>query len=78
MPSPSRIDAHHHVWELARRPHHRLDTPAPAPIRADFPPAANPPVGSATADALIAGLSPSERAAVLHGTATSVYDLTLT
>jgi L-fuconolactonase len=31
-----RIDAHHHLWELARRPHVWLDGPAMAPIRSDF------------------------------------------
>jgi L-fuconolactonase len=31
-----RIDAHHHVWELARRPHGWLDGPAMAAIRRDF------------------------------------------
>ena len=31
-----RIDAHHHLWELARRPHVWLDGPAMAPIRRDF------------------------------------------
>jgi L-fuconolactonase len=31
-----RIDAHHHVWELARRPHGWLGGPAMAAIRQDF------------------------------------------
>jgi L-fuconolactonase len=31
-----RIDAHHHVWELARRPHGWLNGPAMAAIRRDF------------------------------------------
>jgi L-fuconolactonase len=31
-----RIDAHHHVWELARRPHAWLDGPEMAAIRRDF------------------------------------------
>lgn len=31
-----RIDAHHHLWELARRPHVWLDGPTMAPIRRDF------------------------------------------
>ena len=31
-----RIDAHHHVWDLARRPHHWLDGPESAAIRRTF------------------------------------------
>ncbi|MFE9428815.1 amidohydrolase family protein [Kitasatospora sp. NPDC006697] len=31
-----RIDAHHHVWELARRPQDWLEEPEAAPIRRDF------------------------------------------
>ena len=31
-----RIDAHHHLWELARRPQAWLDGPGMAPIRRDF------------------------------------------
>ncbi|MFD5320553.1 amidohydrolase family protein [Streptomyces sp. NPDC127098] len=31
-----RIDAHHHVWDLAHRPHHWLDGPESAAIRRSF------------------------------------------
>lgn len=31
-----RIDAHHHIWELARRPQGWLDPPDLAPLRRDF------------------------------------------
>ncbi|TDC06743.1 amidohydrolase [Streptomyces sp. 8K308] len=31
-----RIDAHHHVWDLGRRPHHWLDGQESAAIRRDF------------------------------------------
>ncbi|NUT99090.1 MAG: amidohydrolase family protein [Saccharothrix sp.] len=34
-----RIDAHHHLWDLAARPHDWLDGPDLAPIRRDFGPA---------------------------------------
>ncbi|WP_037898702.1 amidohydrolase family protein [Streptomyces sp. NRRL S-350] len=34
-----RVDAHHHVWELGRRPQTWLDTPETAAIRRDFGPA---------------------------------------
>jgi L-fuconolactonase len=32
----TRIDAHHHLWELSRRPQSWLDPPELAPIRRDF------------------------------------------
>ncbi len=32
----TRIDAHHHLWELSRRPQGWLDPPEMAPIRRDF------------------------------------------
>jgi predicted TIM-barrel fold metal-dependent hydrolase len=35
---PSLVDAHHHVWDLARRPQPWLDEPAHAPIRRTFRP----------------------------------------
>ncbi|MBV6702505.1 amidohydrolase [Kitasatospora aureofaciens] len=31
-----RVDAHHHVWELGRRPQDWLDGPETAPLRRDF------------------------------------------
>jgi L-fuconolactonase len=31
-----RTDAHHHLWELGRRPQAWLDSPEMAPIRRDF------------------------------------------
>ncbi|MEU8516875.1 amidohydrolase family protein [Kitasatospora sp. NPDC048722] len=34
-----RVDAHHHLWELGRRPHSWLDAPELAAIRRDFGPA---------------------------------------
>lgn len=36
--SPVLIDAHHHLWDLARRPQHWLDDPALAAIRRTFTP----------------------------------------
>ncbi|GII77369.1 amidohydrolase [Sphaerisporangium rufum] len=35
-PAPGRIDAHHHLWELARRPQEWLDPEHMAPVRRDF------------------------------------------
>jgi L-fuconolactonase len=35
----TRIDAHHHLWNLSARPQDWLDDPALAPIRRDFGPA---------------------------------------
>ncbi|WP_433496569.1 amidohydrolase family protein [Sphaerimonospora sp. CA-214678] len=35
-PKGTRIDAHHHTWELARRPQGWLDPPPMAPVRRDF------------------------------------------
>lgn len=35
-PAESRIDAHHHLWDLSRRPQTWLDPPQMAPIRRDF------------------------------------------
>ncbi|MFI6921181.1 amidohydrolase family protein [Nonomuraea spiralis] len=60
MRSPSRIDAHHHVWELARRPHRWLEDPALAPVRADFTPAAY------AVEAAAAGVSGAVLVQVLH------------
>jgi L-fuconolactonase len=37
-PAPPLIDAHHHLWDLARRPQPWLDEPAHAPIRRSFAP----------------------------------------
>ncbi|MFI8455425.1 amidohydrolase family protein [Kitasatospora sp. NPDC085464] len=34
-----RVDAHHHLWELGRRPHSWLDEPELAAVRRDFGPA---------------------------------------
>jgi L-fuconolactonase len=34
--TPARIDAHHHVWDVARRDYPWLDDPACAPIRRTF------------------------------------------
>ncbi|MDX3132868.1 amidohydrolase family protein [Streptomyces europaeiscabiei] len=36
--SPVLIDAHHHLWDLTRRPQHWLDDPALAAIRRTFTP----------------------------------------
>ncbi|MEU9671553.1 amidohydrolase family protein [Streptomyces bobili] len=36
--APRLIDAHHHVWDLRRRPQPWLDTPGHAPIRRNFGP----------------------------------------
>ncbi len=35
-PAPGRIDAHHHLWDVARRDYPWLDDPACAPIRRTF------------------------------------------
>ncbi|NJQ03619.1 amidohydrolase family protein [Streptomyces zingiberis] len=35
---PLRVDAHHHLWELSRRPHGWLDAPELAAVRRDFTP----------------------------------------
>lgn len=35
-PKGTRIDAHHHFWDLARRPQSWLEPPPMAPIRRDF------------------------------------------
>ncbi|WP_035803834.1 amidohydrolase family protein [Kitasatospora mediocidica] len=42
-----RIDAHHHVWDLARRPQSWLDGPESAVIRRDFGPADLAPLAKA-------------------------------
>lgn len=34
-----RVDAHHHIWELGRRPHSWLDAPELAAVRRDYGPA---------------------------------------
>ncbi|MEU9044242.1 MULTISPECIES: hypothetical protein [unclassified Kitasatospora] len=33
-----RVDAHHYVWDLTRRPHSWLDAAEPAAVRRDFGP----------------------------------------
>ncbi|RAG86674.1 amidohydrolase [Streptacidiphilus pinicola] len=48
-----RIDAHHHIWQLTRRPQSWLDVPELAPIRRDFG---------------LADLAPQARAAEIEGT----------
>ncbi|MEV7805530.1 amidohydrolase family protein [Microbispora sp. NPDC088329] len=37
-PTQAIVDAHHHLWELSRRPQTWLDPPRMAPIRRDFTP----------------------------------------